>query len=186
MTKIGTDLPVPLCGTGGSINETAMPCERGLVSRREQRLLATAIHRALSAEFHSRRHIESIRRSMERAAIREADKDAGLYWASREAARTAQRTARIAVDPVAWEKFKRRAERQGTTVGELLERLAPPTDATAHDAIATPKPIDGGRRVLFVRIAIDDDAWLELRHLARAAGCTIARYLGLIVERTTR
>ena len=121
---------------------------------------------------------------MERAAIRESDKDAGIYWASREAGRTAQRPVRVEIDPAAWVAFKRRTERLGTTVGENLERLA--TDTLAHDVITMQDPIDRERRELFVRIAIEDDAWLELRRLARAAGCTIARYLGLIVERTTR
>jgi hypothetical protein len=89
--KTGKDLPLPLGGSGGSINS---PCERcpfvlldaaldavpappldettwraayrwlaeveaGMVLRRERRMLARAVHRALHEEFHSRRYIES-------------------------------------------------------------------------------------------------------------------------------
>ena len=44
---------------------------------------------------------------------------------------------------------------------------------------------DGKRRVLFVRIAIDDDAWLEFRHRTHAAGWTTARRLGALAKRST-
>jgi hypothetical protein len=216
LDKNGTDLPLPVTGSGGSTNEPEAPCarcpfvlldhalaavpqppldhtswaavqrwltdvERGLVFRREQRMVARAVHRALAAEFHSRRHIESIRRSMQRAAVREADKDAGIYWTMREAGRAAQRPVRVEVDPHAWEAFKHRAERVGTTVGEHLGRLA--TEALRRDVIGPPVDDGRARRTLFVRIAIDDDHWTELRHLTRSNGWTIGRYLGTLAER---
>lgn len=120
---------------------------------------------------------------MERATAREADKDAGIYWASREAGRTAQRPVRIEVDTAAWEAFKRRATPAGTTVGEHLGRLA--AEAAMHSTIETPDRTDGKRRVLFVRIAIDDDAWLEFRHRTHAAGRTTAQHLGALAKRNT-
>ncbi len=108
-------------------------------------------------------------------------KDAAIYWTMREAVRAAQRPVRVEVDPPAWEAFKRRAERAGTTVDEHLGRLA------AHEASRSmiDPPVHDGRvrRTLFVRIAIDDATWTELRHLVRSTGGTIARYLGALAER---
>ncbi len=219
LDKDGTDLPLPVTGSGGSINEPEAPCarcpfvlldhalaavpqppldqtswgavhrwladvERGLVFRRDQRRVARAVHRALTAEFHSRRHIESIRRSMQRAAGREADKDAGVYWTMREAGRAAQRPVRVEADPEAWEAFKRRAERAGTTVGEHLGRLA--AHAASLGMIDPPVDDERLRRTLFVRIAIDDAHWTDLRHHARSNGWTIGRYLGTLAEREAR
>ena len=154
--------------------------ERGLVFRRERRILANAVHRALGDEYRSRQHIESIRRTMQRAAARDADRDAGIYWTRREAGRISQRPVRVEVDTHAWETFKLHAERAGTTVGEHLGRLA------AESASRSPLPAcaenDRWRRVLFVRIAIDDADWTEFRHRTQKAGWTIARCLGTLAE----
>jgi hypothetical protein len=154
--------------------------ERGLVSRREQRTIANAVHRALSAESKSRRHIESLRRSMARADTREADQDAGIYWQIREGRRVSQRPVRVEVAPYAWEAFKHQAERAGTTVGERLGRLA--ADAARREFPDSPTNNERARRLLFVRIAINNDDWIEVRHRTRCAGRTIARYLGAIIE----
>ncbi len=154
--------------------------ERGLVSRREQRIVANAVRRALADEYRTRQHIESIRRTMQRAAARGADRDAGTYWTRREARRASQRPVRVEVDPHAWEAFKHRAERARTTVGEHLGRLA--AEAALRGPIALPSDTDRARRVLFVRIAIDDDHWTEFRHRTQSASWTIARHLGALAE----
>ena len=216
VVKIGTDLPIPQSGMGGSINEPDAPCERcpfllldhalaavpspplddtswravhrwladverGLVFRREQRIVANAVRRALADEYRTRQHIESIRRTMQRAAVRETDKNAGIYWTRREARRASQRPVRVEVDPRVWETFKHRAERAGTTVGEHLGRLA--AEAASRGGIVLPADNDRSRRVLFVRIAIDDADWTEFRHRAQTAGWTIGRSLGALAER---
>jgi hypothetical protein len=125
--------------------------EDGLVFRRERRILANAIARAIATEHHSRRHIEAIHRSLDRSALRRAELDGGTYWPSREAGRRSQRPVRIDVEPAAWERFKNQATRTGTTVGEALGRL--PADPSALSRVLGHAPVTGTRRVMSRRCA---------------------------------
>ncbi len=118
---------------------------------------------------------------MQRSAVRETDKQSRIYWTRREAGRISQRPVRVEVDPHAWETFKRHAERAGTTVGEHLGRLA--TESASKSPLPAGTENDRGRRMLFVRIAIDDADWTELPHRTQQAGWTIARHLGALAER---
>ncbi|MGD9753796.1 MAG: hypothetical protein AB7W59_22595 [Acidimicrobiia bacterium] len=212
--KTGTDLPVPLRGTGGSING---PCERcpfilldaalaavpvpplndvtwgaayrwlaqveaGLTLRRERRMLASAVERALSEEYRSRRHIESIRRSMERRSLYQTERAAGTHWQRRDAGRASKRPARVEVDPDAWERFKAKAAAAGTTAGERLGHLATEPSGTRSAA----KPTTAARRTLFLRIAIEDDAWQHFAQSGDDEGTTAARRLGQLVEHDAR
>ena len=157
--------------------------ERGLVSRRERRTLANAIHCALqtssTAAATSKRSVgrwnapQHAKPTRTPASTGHPEKPA----APRNAACGSRSTR------AAWEAFKRRAKPAGTTVSEHLGRLA--AEAAIHTTIETPDRTDGKRRVLFVRIAIDDDAWLEFRHRTHAAGWTTARRLGALAKRNT-
>lgn len=207
----GTDLPVPQCGTGGSINDrcdqcpldllevalTAVPApplddttraaayrwlaqvQAGMVFRREARILARALERAITEERHSRRHLEAISQSMRRRQADRAEIEAGTYWARREAGRVSQRPVRVEVDPEAWQRFKTKSAAAGTTVGELLGAIA------AEVVESPPPPPDDGseRRTVFLRIAITDEAWARFAHNSRVGTGTVARRLGALVER---
>ena len=214
LDKNGTDLPVPLRGTGGSING---PCERcpfilldaalaavpvpplndvtwgaayrwlaqveaGLTLRRERRRLASAVERALSEEYRSRRHIESIRRSMERRSLYQTEQAAGTHWQRRDAGRASKRPVRGEVDTDGWKRFKVKTAATGTTAGERLGQLA--TEPSGIRPAA--KRTTAARRTLFLRIAIEDDAWQHFAQSGDDEGTTAARRLGQLVEHDTR
>ncbi len=149
-----------------------------MVFRREARILARALQRAITEESHSRRHLEAIRDSMRRRQPDRAEMDAGTYWTRREAGRVSQRPVRVEVNPEAWHRLKTKAAAAGTTVGEFLGAIA------AEHVESPPPPPDYGseRRTVFLRIAITDDDWTRFAHSSRAVGATVARRLGSLVE----
>jgi hypothetical protein len=97
------------------------------------------------------------------------------------------------VKPPAWEAMKREAQLRCTTVGELAAEWV---RDMASDPSQTENGKDSGKVArlpkedgkvpldhLVVRLAISSHDWSRAKVYAAALGVTIARYVGLAVER---
>lgn len=98
----------------------------------------------------------------------------------REDVRSPNRTTRVDVDPAAWEVVKRKAILDGRkvaeAVGDLLTKPILPKRSHTSARVA--------RR--HARLFIDDDQWTEVRATAVTRGVTVARLIGVIVEREAK
>lgn len=123
-----------------------------------------------------RRRIERAQRSAQRAMEREAQRAAGGLYAGES--RSPSRPTHVDVYPSAWEAVRADAIRRrvaiGRAVGDLVTE-AGDCDLTGHR--------DGHHARRFARLFLDDeDAWPQFRSRATAAGLTVARAVGVVVE----
>lgn len=206
----GTDLPLPQRGSSGIILAhiealldlalAAVPApplhdtsraaaygwlrdvQSGLWSRREQLWMARRVIEAFHAEQASAAAVERTRRALHRSQEAVVQRRAGTWWADREARRRSQRPARFTVDDDTWERHRRQAEAAGIGLGEHLGAVL-----ALHNRNDTPERI--GRKVddsdtptpRFLRLAIDDNTWADLKTAARDSNQTLTRHISNIV-----
>ncbi len=157
----------------------------GMSSRREQRWLARQVAQVMFDEWSTADWIERTREMVVHRAEDERQRRAGTYWSIREARRSSRRPARLRVDDDSWQILRRQADTEGTTLGELLGELLH-REATRIVGGGQPLTVTDDRPKVqerFIRIAIDDAAWEELKHAARAAGASITSYNSEVITK---
>lgn len=111
----------------------------------------------------------------------------GTYWRERDAHRQAARPAHAIVDPLPWERAKKEAAQVGTSLGELLGQLVVRAARGDQGAAVPPRSDDhavtGDQSRLFTRIAVDKATWASFVSRAHTDHLTVARYLGVVVEK---
>ncbi|MEZ5378776.1 MAG: hypothetical protein R2733_19910 [Acidimicrobiales bacterium] len=155
--------------------------QAGLVTRHEQLWAARRVAEALDAERRSAEAIERTRRSVHfRENVAEM-RQAGTWWADKDAARRSRRPARFTVDDATWERHRRQAEAAGIGLGEHLGALlASRASRTSHP----PPPPDAENAMVptrFLRIAIGDDDRAELKAGARRSNLTLTAHISQLV-----
>jgi hypothetical protein len=178
------------------------------------RELARQVHDAVTMQRELERRLDDdIRRMRDREKDQRA-KNEGTYWRERDGRRTARQPAHVLVKPAAWEAMKREAQLRRTTVGELVGQwirdLTSDPSQTEDGKVSgkglgtlTRLPMRDGKvsggltRLpnprgnvtldhLVVRLAISSHDWASAKVHASILGVTIARYVGLAVERNVR
>lgn len=95
------------------------------------------------------------------------------------------------MDPAAWKLLRAKAAAQGRTVGTLVGHLVV---QEVHRCTGTgnPPPLRGGNRNgqsqgrhanLFARLDVSKERWQQFRSIAAQRDITIARYVGILVEK---
>ncbi len=204
----GTDLPLPRWGSSGitvdhiealldaavaavpapplhDTSRTALygwlrDVQAGLVSRREQLWMARRVTEAFHAERSSAEAIERTRRAVRHHEDIAEMRQAGTWWAEKDAARRSRRPARFAVDDATWERHRRRAEAAGIGLGEHLGALL----ASRASSISHPPPPDAEGAMAptrFLRIAIGDDDWAKLKVGARHSNVALTAHISRLI-----
>ena len=119
------------------------------------------------------------------------------YWRDRDARRAATRPIHVEVNSGVWQRTKLEALRRGTTLGEAvgdLVRAEVKSDGQTlgHDlgevslvrSDRGDQPGTGRRACVFARVAVEDEVWTEFKILAAERRLTVARAVGLLVERS--
>ena len=165
---------------------------RGLVFRRDQLALIRKVQRVLHEEWRSAWSIELMREQVE---AREADRQAridGTYWARRDGGRRARQATHVEVDHEAWASAKAAAQREGVGIGVFVGQLIvrelrkPEERSIVAARRGSDEERNGDRARIFARVAADKATWTEFVARSKRAGVTVARHLGLIVERKAR
>jgi hypothetical protein len=171
-----------------AVVDWAETAAEGLLYRRDRRHLVREVLRVLEQEWRTAEAAERLRQQIEwRDADRRARGD-GTYWTRRDSGRRARQPTHIEVDPGAWAEAKAAAKRRDMSVGEYVGRLvigavataaspAPPSDNPRH-------PSDRTR--LFARLAVEKPTWNEFVARSLELHVTVARQIGIVVERAAR
>ncbi len=206
----GTDLPLPRWGSGGitvdhiealldaavaavpapplhDTSRTALygwlrDVQAGLVSRREQLWMARRVTEAFHAERSSAEAIERTRRAVRHHEDIAEMRQAGTWWSEKDAARRSRRPARFAVDDATWERHRRRAEAAGVGLGEHLGALLA-SRASSTDQRRPSRPVAVGEMAptRFIRIAISDQDWADLKAAARSSNQTLTAHISHLI-----
>jgi len=157
----------------------------GLASRREQRCLARRVAEALFDEWSTAEWIERNRRMVSHRTEVDQLKQEGTYWAQQEARRESRRPARFRVTDQIWETLRRRAD--STSLGEFLGQIL---QRESDRIVSGGHPVNADTRTAleprFIRIAIDDKSWADLKHAARRTGTTVTNYNSHILTKAAR
>lgn len=94
--------------------------------------------------------------------------------------RSPNRATKVDVDPEAWAVVKRQAVADGRKLAEVIGSLL----AADQPALRGHRSARPERR--FARLFVDDARWTELRLIAVTQGVTVARLVGLTVEREAK
>lgn len=158
------------------LTQQAIELENAAAELREaQRAAAVVRRRVLRAE-----------RSAEKAAQRDALREAGRLYTGES--RSPNRPVHVVVDPRARETAKADAIRRRQAVGLVVAALV-------NEAVD--RPLDGydrgqrersadQRATRFARLFLDEDTWRRFRVTAGAAGLSAARAVGAVVETEAR
>ena len=162
-------------------------------ARRLRRVVADLLDAQFRLDYHAAEHTRSLQRHAGIAAARRA----GTYWRDRDARRTATRPIHVAVDPEAWQRMKLDALRRGSTLGEAVGDLVRVEVGAGGQTLGqvfgevSPgrldrqgQPASGRRARVFARVVVEDDVWTEFKILADERRLTVARAVGLLVERS--
>lgn len=162
-----------------------------LVSRREAIRLARAVERILDEHWGTTMWIDRQREVLARREAQHQAKADGRYWKEREAGRRSQQPTHVEVDPVAWKLLKAKAAAQRRTVGALVGHLVA-QEVHRCTGSGNPPPLRRGNRNgqsqgrhanLFARLEVSKERWQQFRSIAAQRDITIARYVGIIVEK---
>ena len=169
-----------------------------LVSPRRARGLGRVVSDLLDVQrwldYYDADHSELVKR---RAEVATAKHDR-TYWRDRDARRTATPPIHVEVDPNAWRRVKLDTLRQGSTLGEVVGELVHVEVGAGGQTIGEDfgevspvrpdpgHPVPGRRASVFARIAIEDEVWLQFKTLTVERSLTVARAVGLLVERSAR
>lgn len=167
-----------------------------LVSPRRARRLGRVVSDLLDVQrrldYYDADHAELVKR---RAEVATAKHDR-TYWRDRDARRTATRPIHVEVDPEAWQCTKLDTLRQGSTLGEVVGELVHVEVGAGGQTIGEDfgevspvrpdpgHPVPGRCARVFARVAVEDEVWTELKILAAERRLTVARAVGLLVERS--
>lgn len=106
----------------------------------------------------------------------------GTYWAQQEARRGSRHPARFRVTDNTWDALRHQADTLGTSLGELLGQIL---HQEARRIRAGGRPVNVEDRPTldprFIRVAIDDTSWADLKQAAHQSHCTITNYNSQII-----
>ena len=157
----------------------------GLARRREQRWLARRVAEALFDEWSTAEWIKRTRQMIANRTENEQLKRDGTYWTQQETRRGPRHPARFRVTDHTWHRLRHHADTLAISLGELLgqilQREAQRIRAGGQPAAIKDHPTLEPR---FIRVAIENPAWAELKHAARQTHCTITRYNSHIITRS--
>lgn len=161
----------------------------GLAFREDRRRLAREAMRILKRDFRTAMNVGRLRQQLEREQADQCARQVGTYWADRDKRRRAQQPTHVVVDPAAWRAMRANAAGRGRSVGHEVGRLV--ASEVEHPMVPSELPLrpgrpdaDGERRAtVFARIVVAKATWQEFRSLALAQPVTVARYVGILVER---
>lgn len=154
---------------------------------RARRAAATAEAAAAQVEAERQREAERVRKNA-RARKRYAQRR--LTEPPRANKRTGMHALAIEVDPNAYRAVRLEARRRGSTIPRVIgEVLREDIDGSASPVPRSAQPrwrrTGGGRRAnQHTRIEVDDGTWYAARLDAVNCGLTLARRIGLAVERS--
>ncbi len=207
---LGTDLPLPQRGSSGitaehieALLDTALDAvpapplndttrhaaytwlrdvQAGLASRRERAWMTRRIIEALHAEQATAAAIERTRHALHRRLDAAEQQRAGTWWTDHDTRRRSQRPARFTVDDTTWQRHRHHARTAGIGLGEHLGAIL-----TTHANNPTPHPTTTTTNTAdtptprFIRIAIDDHTWTELKAAARTSHRTLTAHISAII-----
>jgi hypothetical protein len=159
----------------------------GLVFRRDRRRLVREVLRLLEDEWSTAQQVERLRQQITSRDEEQRARTVGTYWMRRDSGRRAQQPTHVDVEPEAWVQAKAAARRHEVGVGEYVGRLV--VNAILRPASA-PTPLSSeltpcNRRTrLFARLAVEKPTWKEFVALSAETHVTVARHVGLVVERS--
>jgi hypothetical protein len=155
--------------------------------------LRRATRNVLEYRWRAGRWVDDLRRTVEAKRAELAARDAGTYWRNRDARRSATRPMHIDVGDETWSAFKRDVVSHGETIGAALGRLvseavvAGDLPAALTTSVGRRGQSGAGRRAgRFARATVDDETWIAFRALACEAGTSVARAVGMLVNRASR
>ncbi len=137
---------------------------------------------AFDAERASAAAVERTRRALHGRLDAAEQQRADTWWTDHDTRRRSQRPARFTVDDTTWERHRQHASVAGIGLGDHLGAVL-----TAHANNPSPRPTtntirtDDTRTTRFIRIAIDDHTWIELKAAAAASRRTLTTYISAIV-----
>jgi len=159
----------------------------GLASRREQRWLARRVAEALFDEWSTAEWIQRTRQMISNRIEVEQLKRDGTYWTQQESRRKSRRPARFRVTDGTWGALRSQAGTLGTSLGELLGQILQREARRIHTRRQAVDVED--RPTLeprFIRVAIDDASWADLKHAARRTCTTLTDYNSHVLTRAAR
>ena len=144
--------------------------------------MARRVIEAFHAEQSSAEAVERTRRALHRRLEAAEQRRAGTWWTDKDTRRRAQRPARFTVDDATWERHRRQAETAGIGLGEHLGTIL-----ASHTNNGTPRRID--RTVdhddtppsRFIRIAVDNNVWADLKTAAKSSNQTVTAHISTII-----
>ena len=160
-----------------------------LAFRRDRRRLARDAMRLLDRDFQTAMNVGRLRQQLDHQEADQCARLAGTYWSERDKRRKAQQPTHVEVERHAWRAVRAAASRRGRSVGHEVGRLV--VAEVARPSSRSPVALDGGRRdresgrraQVFARLVVAKPTWHEFRALALGRGVTVARYVGVLVER---
>jgi hypothetical protein len=151
----------------------------GIASRRTGIKLVQQVESVLSNEVTSGLRIEYAKERIAAKLVVAEEREAGTYWKRRDASRRAKQPTHVDVDPAAWRRARALASKKGMTIGHFVGTLvkrAAERGVPEVDAYATTGHV-------FARVDVDKPTWDAFRGCCQDRGVTIARGVGLVVER---
>lgn len=157
----------------------------GLASRGEALKLVREVERLIADERRNARQVAYAEERIVQKLELARERAAGTHWKRRDSGRRAKQPTHVEVDPAAWRRARAEAARHGLGIGEFVGRLVAQEVLAPERGPISPlgQILESGRARIFARLAVERAPWEMFVARSAQARLTVARHVGLVVER---